>query len=283
ERPRRDGWVVLGGGLVVALVAIALGVAYPVDSLALSTNPAARFGLCGCWLVSGVLLIVAGGVRRTSWLFWAGVGIAVIAIAHIQRVSSGSPFIPLGSTFTSVRLLGVFILVAAVVPAARHILVEAYTARHRQLAELEVAKTDIQRFAERDHDLRGGLALLANANTLLESRIRPQEEQDVLRSAVNAELNRLNELLRPPDAGDVGDPGYDYEIADVIQERITLQTSPDMDVRVDIEPNLWTFGNPLVLSQVLANVLTNWQRHAPGSPLRIQAMRHHDTIVLRVC
>jgi two-component system OmpR family sensor kinase len=282
-RPRRDGWVVLGFGLMLGLGAAGLGVAYPAESLALTTNSAARFVLCGFWLLSGALVVAAGWARRTPWLSWAGLGYTVIAIAHTARVASGSPFNPLGPTFPSLRLLGVLLLVGGVLPAARRVLVESYTARHRQLAELQVAKTDIQRFAERDHDIRGGLAVLANANVLLESRVRPPEEQEMLRSAVNAELKRLHELLRPPDADDGVGVGYDYEIADVIQERITLQTSPDMDVRVDIEPNLWAYGNPLVLAQVVANVLANWHRHAPGSPLRIQAVRHDDRVVLRVC
>jgi len=283
KRPSRDGWSVLAIGLLAALSAAALGVAYPAESLDVSTNPGVRFALSAFWLASGVVLIATGGTRRTPWMYWAGIGCTIIAIAHTQRAAAGSPYIPLGSTFTSVRLLGVLIVAAAVLPAARHVLVETYAARHRQLAELREAKTDIQRFAERDHDIRGGLAVLANANVLLESRIRPQAEQDVLRSAVNAELKRLNELLKPPDADDGGDPSYEYEIVDVLEERITLQTGPDSDVRMDIEPNLWAYGNPLVLSQVLANVLTNWQRHAPGSPLRIQAMHHGENVVLRIC
>ena len=282
-RPRRDGWVVLSGGLILGLAAAALGVAYPAESLVLSTSPSIRFGLSVCWLMSGVILIGAGGVRRTSWLSWAGIGCTMIAISHAQRASAGSPFIPLGSAFTSVRLLGVLVIVAGVLPAARRVLIEAYTARHRQLAELQEAQTGLQRVAERDHDIRSGLAVLANANVLLQSRLRPQEERDVLQAAVNAELSRLKVLLRPSGVGDGEDAAYDYELADVIDERMTLQTSAEMDVRVDIEPHLWVHGNPLVLAQVLANVLTNWQRHASGSPLRIQAMRHNEYVVLRVC
>ena len=45
--------VFLAAGLILTLGAAALGIAYPVESLAVSTNSAVRLGLSVCWLASG--------------------------------------------------------------------------------------------------------------------------------------------------------------------------------------------------------------------------------------
>jgi two-component system OmpR family sensor kinase len=55
-----------------------------------------------------------------------------------------------------------------------------------------------------------------------------------------------------------------------------------MDIRLDAELGLFALGSPSSLAQVITNVLTNCAKHAPGSPVRIQASRAGDTVRIRV-
>jgi two-component system OmpR family sensor kinase len=55
-----------------------------------------------------------------------------------------------------------------------------------------------------------------------------------------------------------------------------------MAIRVEAELGLRALGSPSTLAQVLTNVLANCARHAPGSPIHIQAGRAGDTVRIRV-
>jgi two-component system OmpR family sensor kinase len=68
----------------------------------------------------------------------------------------------------------------------------------------------------------------------------------------------------------------------VLRQHVVLRRSAGMDIRLDAELGLFVHGSPSSLAQVLTNVLTNCAKHAPGSPVRIQASRAGDTIRIRV-
>ncbi len=219
-----------------------------------------------------------------SWQLWVGLGIAVIAVAHILRVAAGSPADPLGITFSCLRFIGVSLVFFGAAPEARRALVDAFQGRMDQLAELTEVRSGLQEVAQRDHEVRNSLNVLTSATALLNSEARDVEEQALLRAAVADELARLNVLLRPRGASGEESVPQDFDLLLVVRQRVALAASTGMDIRLsDAEPRLRARGNPLVLAQVLANVLANCARHAPGSPVRISAFRRGRTLVVRVC
>lgn len=283
-RPLWDGWMALGAGGMVAAAAAGFGLVQPALSIAINMSQGVRFGLCALWLASGVSLVVAARNVRIPWQLWAGLGFTVIAVAHTIRVAVGSPMDPLGITFSCLRFVGVSLVFYGAAPAARRALVDAYQGRMDQLAELSSARSGLLEVAQRDHEVRNSLNVLTSATALLNSDVRDLEDESVLRAAVADELARLNLLLRPRGADGEECARQDYDVLTVLRQRVALAASTGMDIRLaDAESTLRARGNPLVLAQMLANVLANCARHAPGSPVRISATRRGHTVVLRVC
>jgi two-component system OmpR family sensor kinase len=283
SRPRWDGWFVIYLGLAVAAAAAGVGKFLPGWSLAVTTNPTVRFSVCALWAVSGLSLVAAGWSRRPSWLIWVGLGWTVIAVAHILRVSAGSPQVPLGLTFSALRMFGLLVLLAGVAPSARRALLDVHAARDANLAELRTARRGLQEAAERDHEVRAGLAGLAGVAALLDSGVRSKDETDTLREAVAAELERLRFLVRAPGPDGQDQEPREYEVEPVLRQQVALHASSGMDIRLDAERGLCANGNPRALAQVLKNLLTNCTRHAAGSPVRIRASRRECWVVIRVC
>lgn len=283
-RPRWDGWLPFGLGLAVTAGAAGLGLAFPALSAAVNASQAVRFGVCALWLVSGVSVVVAARTARISWQLWVGLGLTILAAAHTVRVALGSPFDPLGISFSSLRFFGVSLIFFGAAPAARRALVEACRGRMDQLAELTDVRSGLLEAAQRDHEIRNSLNVLTSATTLLNSDVRDLQDQMLLRAAVIDELTRLNVLLSPRGPHGSECPAPDYDVVQVLSQRVALAASTGMDIRLsDVDPSLRAQGNPQVLAQVLANVLANCERHAPGSPVRISAVRRGRSVMLRVC
>jgi two-component system OmpR family sensor kinase len=71
-------------------------------------------------------------------------------------------------------------------------------------------------------------------------------------------------------------------VAPAIDGLVLLRRSVGMDVRADVEPGLYVVGSPGTLAQVMTNLLANAERHAPGSPVRIAAVRRGNEVEIRV-
>ncbi len=144
------------------------------------------------------------------------------------------------------------------------------TAQWRQQEELSAAALHMERAqetaAERDHELRNGLAGLAGITHLL-STDGGSQDHERLKHAVLAELGRLHAIL---DGGllAVG-PTADYAVEPVIAGLVALRASST--VTLDVTPGLEATGDPAVLAQIVTNLLVNAERHAPGAPVAITA------------
>lgn len=136
-------------------------------------------------------------------------------------------------------------------------------AARRHLAAAEAALTAV---AERDHELRNIVAGLAGALSVLGV---PSEEGGLLLGAARAELARLQQMLDGPR----GVGRASTAVGPVLRDLATVHRASGMDVRVSVD------GDPAVaveagaLAQVVANLLVNCARHAPGAPVRIRARR----------
>jgi two-component system OmpR family sensor kinase len=283
ERPPRDGWIcVIVAGLLLGLAG-AVGIYWPDASLAVNTAQPVRYGVCILWVLASVGVVVQARVHRVSWLLWTGLGCAAMGVAHIIRVSAGSPAEPLGVAFSLLRLLGVVLVFLGVVPAARRVLVESFLWGVTQNVQLAQARDKIRAVARRDHEIRNIVNLLTSAATFLGAEPRGVGDPTLLHSAMIGEMRRLNELLRPHGGDPAPRDARNYEVVRVIQHQVALAATSGMDARViDADSEFWAWGDPNVLAQVLANVLGNCERHAPGSPVRISLSRRGLSVVIRV-
>ena len=155
------------------------------------------------------------------------------------------------------------------------------TAQWRQQEELTVAALHMERAqeaaAERDHELRNGLAGLAGITHLLSADTGSQEH-DRLKHAVLAELGRLHAIL---DGGALAEPpDVDYAVEPVLAGLVALR--PHGTVTLSAAPDLQARGDPAVLAQIVTNLLVNCERHAPGAPVTVTARRSDGFVTVEV-
>ena len=148
------------------------------------------------WTAVAVGYVVDGYRRRSGPRLRFGLGLAVVAVAQLYRAATGAP---IGDpVFAALRLVGAVIVLVALARLVARSLAVVRSQQFAQQEELTVAALHLERAqelaAERDHELRNGLAGLAGITHLLSSGA-DDEEQQRLKLAVLSELTRLHTIL----------------------------------------------------------------------------------------
>jgi two-component system, OmpR family, sensor kinase len=156
----------------------------------------------------------------------------------------------------------------------------------QQQEELTVAALHMERAselaAERSHELRNGLAGLAGITHLLSTEA-DGEDHERLKHAVLAELGRLHRILDGAEADRLPQATPDgYAVQPVLADLVALRRSRDGRLDVDVEDGLRARGDAAVLAQVVANLLANCDRHAPGAPVTVRAYPSAGQVVVEV-
>jgi two-component system, OmpR family, sensor kinase len=272
-------WSALVLGLLLAAALAGLGNIFPSASLAVTTAAPVRISLAAAWLFTPTTLIVVAHSRRSAPLYRIGLGCEVVAIAHVFRALAGTPAVPLDLTFSALRFFGVLLLMVGTFQLTRRSLWQVNWTQSEQQEDLRLAEIRLQQIAERDHELRNGLAGLAGAAHLLSARA---DEAPTLHRAVAAELGRLEAMLRDAGAECAEAQPQNYSVEKVLTEQAALLGSAGMDIRLDADRGLRAVGSPATLAQVVSNVLANCTRHAPGSPVRVRTRCTEATITIRI-
>jgi two-component system OmpR family sensor kinase len=264
------------GGLVIG--AATLGMALPMITYwVTSFQP---FQLAVALSMTAVALALAVlAVRQEAWGLWyVALGFAVLGLAKTARVSvAGSPVADLGLGFSTIRLSGVILALWGTLFLMRQALTRLDDEHETHEEELRLAEIRLVRTAERDHELRSGLAGLASATSLFTTN-RP--DAPFLSTVVASEISRLDDLLRAP-PGIRNDAGIaTYAVAPVLTGLVALRRSSGMDIRLDMDPGLQAVGSSATLAQVITNLVANAARHAPGSPVWISATRRPRQVVI---
>jgi two-component system, OmpR family, sensor kinase len=271
-------------GLVVAvalLVAVATvwGTAAPEPAQALVDSRALWLVYALVWIVGALGVVARATVSRSPALGTIGAGLALLGTAQVGDSVVAPAGIETSPLFAALRLVAVVVVLWGGVWLARRALFLLDGEQAMQEIELRHAELRLARAAARDHDLRNGLAGLAGATAVLGGGAMPGQQ---LSRVVAGELRRLEVLLE----GRGGDDGCDrvgsYAVAPALDGLVMLRRSAGMDVRADVEPGLHAMGSPRTLAQVVTNLLSNAERHAPGSPVRITALGRPDRVEIRV-
>jgi two-component system, OmpR family, sensor kinase len=269
-------------GIVVVLAAAGLAAILPNTADAITGFTPVRLAIAVAGTLAGMAMMLVGLVQGSAAVARVGIGTGVIAVAHLAKLwttEAGSADQGGGLTIAALRLLGGAVLLLGLMPMARRAFSLVHEADRERREELQLARMGLARAAERDHELRNGLAGLAGATHLLTTQV---SEAGELRAAMTAELERLEAMLTPEARARSRDVAPAYPIAPVLADMVTLRSCAGMDIRCDVDPWLWAVGSPAMLRQVLCNVLTNCARHAPGSPVRVQASQRGDLVRLRI-
>ena len=186
--------------------------------------------------------------------------------------------------FTALRMVGAVVVLVALGLLVARSLAAVRSQQFAQQEELMVAALHLERAqelaAERDHELRNGLAGLAGITHLLSSGADDGEQQR-LKQAVLSELSRLHTIL---DGGGVTFDAHraEYAIEPVLAGLVTLRRSAGARMSIEAEPGLRACGHSAVLAQVVTNLLANCDRHAPDAPVTVRGFRAGDRVVVEV-
>ena len=233
------------------------------------------------WTVAAAAFVADGFRRRSRPRLRLGLGLVVLALGQLYRVAAGLTTPSTDLAFAALRLVGLLIVLVALAQLTQLALRSVETAQWRQQEELSAAALHMERAqetaAERDHELRNGLAGLAGITHLL-STDGGSQDHERLKHAVLAELGRLHAIL---DGGllAVG-PTADYAVEPVIAGLVALRASST--VTLDVTPGLEATGDPAVLAQIVTNLLVNAERHAPGAPVAVTARRRGSLVTVEV-
>ncbi len=301
--PRRYGtllpWGLTVVGAVLAMASVSLSDdAVPTRAVVVVLAAVVLPG----WTAVALGYVVEGYRRRSGPLLRLGLGLAVVAGAQLYRGATGALLTDLA--FAALRLAGALVVLVALAQLVARSLQTVRSQQWAQQEELAVAALHVERAgelaAERDHELRNGLAGLAGITHLLSSGA-DDDEQRRLKQAVLSELGRLHTIL---DGGAVApDPGprEEYAVEPVLAGLVTLRRSVGAPVTLDVaadpgadaaigagvdtagaDAELRACGDATVLAQVVTNLLANCDRHAPGAPVTVRAYRSADRVVVEV-
>ena len=275
------GWWLSVLGLMLTLLVGGLSSGFPGTALAIVNAAPVGLGLAVAGPLAGFAVAVVGWLRGNVAVSVIGMGCAILMLAPVDGTGAADgPVAEFGFTYPSIQLFGMLLVLAGLVQLVRRTLWAVDSSRAEKQKELLAARRNLVRAAERDHELRNGLAGLAGAAHLFKSPALG-DDAPVLSSAVAAELSRLDTLLQVSDGYPRG-VSQAYPVLPVLRQHVALRHCAGMDIRVDAELGLCVLGAPATLAQVLTNVLTNCARHAPGRPVRIQASNVEDIVRIRI-
>jgi two-component system OmpR family sensor kinase len=284
--PRRlgmwGGWVILLVGGLLATAALRL-VQWtgPVATIVASTL--ATVVVLAGWVAVAVLYIIDAFHRQSTPRARIGLGLVVLAAGQLYRVAASTPQ---DLVFPVLRLVGLVVVLIGLLQLVQRALGDLHSQNYEQQEELCEAALHMERAmsvaAERNHELRNGLAGLAGVTHLLSAESQGADH-DRLRQAVLAELSRLHTIL--DGSADLVDelvePG-DYLVEPMLDGLVRLWRARGGDVTLVVQQDLRAPGDSAVIAQVVTNLLTNCERHAPGAPVAIRAVEDEGKVLIEV-
>lgn len=286
-RPVRT--VLAGFGGVAALSLFLQAVPGALMALAPLSGADARVGRLGLgsllvvilWAASSVLLVWRGRARRDPLLIWMGGLAGILALAEVAkwpgvvpRVEGGGDLLRSGAMVLLV--LGVSGYVVSAFAEQRAALLEAQETSQTlqgRLAEEHAARTELR------HEARNALVSVSMATRTLQrsqQRMDPGQREQ-LSMAICAEIERLERLLDPPAPAE----RTCVSLRHVVLTQANLSAAAGMAIMTDVPGHVDVMVDEGCLAQVVANLLANANRHAPGSPVTLRAVEHDGGVVLR--
>ncbi|ALE72540.1 hypothetical protein FRP1_04405 [Pseudonocardia sp. EC080625-04] len=297
------------GGWALFVVAMALGGVVALQeetpfSTVLATSPLPSILIQAGWSAVAVLFLFDGYRRQSRVRSRLGLGLLVIAVSQLYRAVVPSEPVT-GLVYPSLRILGMAVVLSALLSMA----LRAVTRLQDEYDRLQETLGDATRLleraagqaAERDHELRNGLAGLAGAAYLL-SHTDGDDRTDQLREAVLSELGRLRVMLESPvlatggpaeepdplvderdaallDLGPAFAPvtpaplaanGHVHGVGPVLHQLVDLRAD-QQGITLRVDDGLPAVAAPeSVTRQVVTNLLANCARHAPGASVTVR-------------
>lgn len=283
----------VGAGIVMVTTLLATA-APPARLLAVSPAssgpPFAGVAAFGALTVSLWTALTAVQALRWSrerepvagWTAIVAGGMALAGLASLSETAAGGTEL--------VRLTALLVGLAG---AARAVQTSVETDReraHRVVATARAAQDRVRlvhaQQQERAHEAANALCAIDVAIRVLQ-RHRHQvdpETRSELHDAITGEIDRLRQLMSEPvEPTDQHDDDQRYDVRDVVRRQVAIARAQGLEVEAKASDSaLPVVGNPDDLAQVLANLLGNVRKHAPGASATVTAETAGDHVHVRV-
>lgn len=263
-------------GLSVTLAVFALAVVadrlQPAFAASVRAAAALDAGAAVLWLALAGLTLRAGQHERAVSARWSALTMVLVGTAGLVRAGEAET----GSWSWSVAA-GSLLLLAGLVSIANAALDarESLSAQDLALRDAgdalvaaeEVLSTVECRRADLVHDARSMIYALRGALVALDGATGAASpaESARLREAMDAELGRLVRLIEGAQGAGADTP-VEVDVAEVLEP--LAETAARSGVAVDCRVGgLVATARPDDLAEIVANLLANARRHAPGSPV----------------
>jgi signal transduction histidine kinase len=219
----------------------------------------------------GIAFAVHRARTRDQW-------VVVVLVAYGASYLAFSPM-PLLDPLRFAAASSLHLFAMSMAAFGSTLLLHEAAARQRETAfRLRVERDEAKdRFAETLHEVRSTV-------TALEGGVRTFEPVDdpaqaVLSRALVAEIQRLRALVDDRPAHPEVET---FWISDVLEPMLTVCVAAGRVVSWDIPADLHAVGRSADVAQVVHALLTNAQRHAPGSPVDVVVARANEFALIRV-
>ncbi len=233
--------------------------------------------LATSYLVANVLIAIVFGPG-------ASMASAILSVAAFDFF-----FVPPHFTFTVVdaRYWVIFsVMFVVILLTSRLTLQSRKNAQEALQAEVKAEREKLisSFMSSMSHDLKTPLTYIAGAaSTLLEkeAKVSPEDRRDLL-VTINEESTRLNLFvekilqLTKIESGNIRVRKEETPLEEVVGSALNRfeHFFVDREIVTEIQPNLIVPLDPLLIEQVLSNLLENAVRHTPlGSPILVRASR----------
>ncbi|WP_224392985.1 sensor histidine kinase KdpD [Pseudonocardia sp. ICBG1293] len=295
------GWALAGVALVIG--AVVASQAESSLTRVLASSPLYSVVVQSGWALVAVLFLLDGYRRPSRVRARMGLGLLIVAVSQLYRAIVPGQAPTVGLVYPSLRVLGMAVVLAALLTMALRAVTRMQDDYDQLQDTLGEASALLERAtgqtAERDHELRNGLAGLAGAAQLLTTRPGDDPQVARMREAVLAELDRLRRMLQTPivaedtatdpmvdgraaallDYGPAyapaapapqADTGGGHDVGEALRTLVDLRDG--RGITLDTQDGLPPVAAPASLTrQVVTNLLANCDRHAPRTPVVVRA------------
>jgi signal transduction histidine kinase len=268
----------------IAAVVLAVGAALVVER----TGVSSAAGISALERSPWMLLVVAIGaiavlaVHRQAWMLaWGGLTALGILAGELYTARARGP----SDSWALARpVLGTCAVTLALIGAGmglRDAYLDVRSQRDRARRDLratcEQFVAELRRRRRTSHDARSSLMAIHGAIELIEAELERHRADTSVVAATRLEVERLHALV------DLGapEPARAAVVVDIVKPVLALRCRAQA-VRVDIDPNLTIVAPPSAVGLALQNLIGNAERHAPRSPIDIEARRRGTQIEIAV-
>ncbi|MDE3203650.1 MAG: HAMP domain-containing histidine kinase [Acidobacteriota bacterium] len=285
---QRTQWPLNAGVGALLLALVGWGIARPAGNGLLGNYSASSdtgsLLLLLAWAALGLTAIHIGRAERQPLKIWIGFTALCLAQARIGLLVFVDPGIRtlsnavLGTVAISVTLLGCILSLQESIATVRDLAADSL----RALKGSEARRTrEATAHDEAIHNLKSALTSITMATHLLVtdgSKPLTEAQKADLGGALKSELERASRLVsREWDGG-----RRPFVLRDTIAPLVTAQQAQGTSVYWDIPRDVVVLANPEKTYEVIATLLDNARRHAPGSPVEILAAYRGDRVVVSV-